>query len=129
MTSITLDLIKILLHKHQDEKFLIRKLSKVIDHSSRILDIDIAKYKSLQDELELGPVSKVVSEIDDNKRNDLGMMDVVDKISEINEIAKWNQVEISNKSNNDPIKLFTVEVKDLVTTEEVMMLGELSMDD
>ncbi|CAJ0835205.1 5073_t:CDS:2 [Entrophospora sp. SA101] len=52
-----------------------------------------------------------------------------DKISKINEIAEWNQVEISNKSNNDPIKLFTVEVKDLVTTEEIMMLGELSMDD
>ncbi|CAJ0835203.1 15120_t:CDS:2, partial [Entrophospora sp. SA101] len=73
--------------------------------------------------------SKVVS---DNKNfngkgNDLEMMD--DKISKINEIAEWNQVEISNKSNNDPIKLFTVEVKDLVTTEEVMMLGELSMDD
>ncbi|CAJ0640454.1 4439_t:CDS:2 [Entrophospora sp. SA101] len=106
----------------------------ILNLDYRILDIDIAKYKSLQDELELGPVSKVVSEIDDNKNfngkgNDLGMMDVVDKISEINEIAKWNQVEISNKSNNDPIKLFTVEVKDLVTTEEVMMLGELSMDD
>nr|CAG8648302.1 2244_t:CDS:2 [Entrophospora candida] len=34
-----------------------------------------------------------------------------------------------DKSNNDPIKHFTVEVKDLVTTEEIMMLGELSMDD
>ncbi|CAJ0913295.1 15161_t:CDS:2, partial [Entrophospora sp. SA101] len=56
--------------------------------------------------------SKVVS---DNKRNDLKMMDmVVDKINEVNEIAKWNQVEISNKSNNNSIKLFTVEVKDLV---------------
>ncbi|CAJ0642625.1 14516_t:CDS:2 [Entrophospora sp. SA101] len=39
---------------------------------------------------------------------------VVDKINEVNEIAKWNQVEISNKSNNNSIKLFTVEVKDLV---------------
>nr|CAG8457828.1 2200_t:CDS:2 [Entrophospora candida] len=34
---------------------------------SEILD-DIAKYKSLQDS-ELGPVSKIVSEIDDNESN------------------------------------------------------------
>ena len=32
-------------------------------HSSRILDDDIAKYKSLQYELELGPVSEVISEM------------------------------------------------------------------
>ncbi|CAJ0826343.1 17213_t:CDS:2 [Entrophospora sp. SA101] len=32
-------------------------------------------------------------------------------------IVEWNQVEISNKPNNDSIKLFTVEVKDIVTTE------------
>jgi len=40
-------------------------------HSSRILDDDIAKYKSLQDELELGPVSEIVSEIvsDEGKLN------------------------------------------------------------
>ncbi|CAH1761563.1 256_t:CDS:2, partial [Entrophospora sp. SA101] len=88
--------------------------------------------KLFTDELELGPVSKVVSEIDDNKNsngkeNDLEMMDVVDEINETNEIVEWNKVEISHKSNNDPIKLFTV--KDLITTEEIMMLGELSMDD
>ncbi|CAJ0751618.1 15569_t:CDS:2, partial [Entrophospora sp. SA101] len=63
--------------------------------------------------------SKVVSEIDDNKNsngkeNDLEMMDVVDEINETNEIVEWNK---AIKSNNNPIKLFTVEVKDLVTTE------------
>nr|CAG8628702.1 13335_t:CDS:2 [Entrophospora candida] len=47
-------------------------------------------------------------------------MDVVNEINETNEmIVEWNQVEISNKPNNDSIKLFN----------EIMMLGELSMDD
>ncbi|CAH1759895.1 13386_t:CDS:2 [Entrophospora sp. SA101] len=52
------------------------------------------------------------------KGNDVEMMDVVNEINETNEmIVEWNQVEISNKPNNDSIKLFTVEVKDIVTTE------------
>jgi len=41
-------------------------------HSSRILDDEIAKYKSLQYELELGPVSEVISEmvvVDEGKLN------------------------------------------------------------
>ncbi|CAJ0826346.1 17214_t:CDS:2 [Entrophospora sp. SA101] len=45
-------------------------------------------------------------------------------------MANFDFIQLKDhKSNNDPIKLFTVEVKDLITTEEIMMLGELSMDD
>ena len=41
----------------------IQKSHPLAYHSSRILDDEIAKYKSLQYELELGPVSEVISEM------------------------------------------------------------------
>src|SRR5205823_6588097 len=41
----------------------IQKSHPLAYHASRILDDEIAKYKSLQDELELGPVSEVISEM------------------------------------------------------------------
>ncbi len=50
----------------------IQKSHPLAYHSSRILDGDIAKYKSLQHELELGPVSEVISEmvsVDEGKLN------------------------------------------------------------
>ncbi|CAJ0887268.1 10577_t:CDS:2, partial [Entrophospora sp. SA101] len=102
------------------------------ENDLEMMDVLKLAIKSNNNPIKLFTVSKVVSEIDDNKNsngkeNDLEMMDVVDEINETNEIVEWNKVEISHKSNNDPIKLFTV--KDLITTEEIMMLGELSMDD
>ena len=50
----------------------IQKSHPLAYHSSRILDDEIAKYKSLQHELELGPVSEVISEmvsVDEGKLN------------------------------------------------------------
>ena len=50
----------------------IQKSHPLAYHSSRILDDDIAKYKSLQHELELGPVSGIISEmvsVDEGKLN------------------------------------------------------------
>ena len=46
----------------------IQKSHPLAYHSSRILDDEIAKYKSLQHELELGPVSEIVS-VDEGKIN------------------------------------------------------------
>ena len=50
----------------------IQKSHPLAYHSSRILDDEIAKYNSLQYELELGPVSEVISEmviVDEGKLN------------------------------------------------------------
>ena len=50
----------------------IQKSHPLAYHSSRILDDEIAKYKSLQHGLELGPVSEVISEmvsVDEGKLN------------------------------------------------------------
>ena len=50
----------------------IQKSHPLAYHSSRILDDEIAKYKSLQYELELDPVSEVISEmvvVDQSKLN------------------------------------------------------------
>ena len=47
----------------------IQKSHPLAYHSSRILDDDIAKYKSLQQSLELGPISEVIEVDEESKSN------------------------------------------------------------
>ena len=48
---------------NNDSQKIIQKPHPNAYHSSRILDDEIAKYKSLQHGLELGPVSEIISEM------------------------------------------------------------------